>query len=260
MSKAPKHQPLGSPQRLPLAANCHGSRAKLQCRWIQNRENVNPAKQTVGRVITSHSSLFAGLRYLCLMPASQIHSLFPVTHIRRKLEGVRTGDSYNLSGFLSAGNSVHSSPVTISCKPKGRRMLFSPALLKEIIKFSERLAGNPGPSSGPMRPAEQASGIWTKKVTRQRGGQGVSVQTRSHRRRGARDGDHPAPRASGCSHRLAGRGEVPAPRPLDPWSPGRSSTYITLQLFLRGGLAKPSRADHFAAAHGARLSGSDRGS
>lgn len=51
VSKAPKHQPLGSPQRPPLAANCQGARAKLQCRWIQNRENVNPAKQTVGRVI-----------------------------------------------------------------------------------------------------------------------------------------------------------------------------------------------------------------
>lgn len=35
-----------------------------------------------------------------------------------------------------------------------------------------------------------------------------------------------------------------------------SSTYITLQLLLRRGLAEPSRADHFAAAHGARLSGS----
>lgn len=33
-------------------------------------------------------------------------------------------------------------------------------------------------------------------------------------------------------------------------------TYITLQLLLRGGLAEPSRADHFAAAHGARREGS----
>lgn len=40
----------------------------------------------------------------------------------------------------------------------------------------------------------------------------------------------------------------------------RNSTYITLQLFLRGGLSEPSRADHFAAAHGARLSGSGPGS
>ncbi|XP_073898911.1 uncharacterized protein [Castor canadensis] len=38
-----------------------------------------------------------------------------------------------------------------------------------------------------------------------------------------------------------------------------SSTYITLQLLLRRGLAEPSRADHFAAAHGARLSGSGSG-
>lgn len=33
-------------------------------------------------------------------------------------------------------------------------------------------------------------------------------------------------------------------------------TYITLQLLLRRGLAEPSRADHFAAAHGARSEGS----
>lgn len=45
-----------------------------------------------------------------------------------------------------------------------------------------------------------------------------------------------------------------------PRSGGRSSTYITLQLLLRGGLAEPSRADHFAAAHRARLSGSGPGS
>lgn len=43
------------------------------------------------------------------------------------------------------------------------------------------------------------------------------------------------------------------------WEQRRSFTYITLQLFLRGGLAEPSRADHFAAAHGARFSGSAPG-
>lgn len=55
-------------------------------------------------------------------------------------------------------------------------------------------------------------------------------------------------------------GGGPSSTPLD--SPGRArtrarrperarSTYITLQLFLRRGLAEPSRADHLAAAHGA---------
>lgn len=34
-----------------------------------------------------------------------------------------------------------------------------------------------------------------------------------------------------------------------------TGTYITLQLLLRGGLAEPSRANHFAAAHGARREG-----
>lgn len=38
-----------------------------------------------------------------------------------------------------------------------------------------------------------------------------------------------------------------------------TGTYITLQLLLRGGLAEPSRADHFAAAHGARREGSRAG-
>lgn len=36
----------------------------------------------------------------------------------------------------------------------------------------------------------------------------------------------------------------------------QTCTYITLQLLLRGGLAEPSRANHFAAAHGARREGS----
>lgn len=140
-------------------------------------------------------------------------------------------------------------------------MLSSPPLLKERIKFSARLAGNPGPFPGSMRPAKQASGIRRKKVTGRSGSQGVRVQTWSQRGRGERDGGARQPRArpAAASGEPAGeRGRRRGPR--SPWSRGRSSTYITLQLFLRGGLAKPSRADHFAAAHGACLSGSGPGS
>lgn len=37
-------------------------------------------------------------------------------------------------------------------------MLLSPARLKEVLKVSGRLAGNPGPSSGPLGPAKP--GAW----------------------------------------------------------------------------------------------------
>lgn len=61
---------------------------------------------------------------------------------RKKARGVRTqeraGDFYNLSGFPSARNLVHSSPAVIRCKYKVRRMLFSPPLLKEIIKHMQQ--------------------------------------------------------------------------------------------------------------------------
>lgn len=56
-------------------------------------------------------------------------------------------------------------------------MLLSPALLKDVIKASGRLAANPGPSPGPLGPAK--AGVRTldeESYTQQSGGLGVSVQ------------------------------------------------------------------------------------
>lgn len=127
---------------------------------------MNPAKQTVERVITFHSSSFRGLEMLASnsKPTIQVHSPLPaISTSRGRQESVRTkeraGEFYIFSEIPSAGNVVHSSSIMIRCRYKGR-MLFSPPLLKGIIKTcSGRLAGNAGPSSGLKRPAKQASGV-----------------------------------------------------------------------------------------------------
>lgn len=145
----------GAWQRPPLAANCQSSRAKLQRCWIQNRENVNPAKQTVGRVIT-YSFSFLGFEMLVSDTnylGSQLASRIPS---RGKGEGVRTQErtgEFYLRGFPSARNWVHCSP-TNRCRYKGRRMLFLLPLKRITTTCSGRLAGNAGPCSGPTRPAK----------------------------------------------------------------------------------------------------------
>lgn len=141
-------------QRPPLAANSQSSRAKLQRCWIQNRENVNPAKQTVGRVITySFSSLgfemlVSDTNYLGPQQAARIPCWGKEESVRTQ---ERTGEFY-LRGFPSARNWVHCSP-TNRCRYKGRRMLLFLLLLERIIKTcSGRLAGNAEPSSGRQGP------------------------------------------------------------------------------------------------------------
>lgn len=120
VSKAPKQQPPGSPQRPPPAANGQDSWAKLQSRWIQNRENVNPAKQTVGRVRTSQAFSLRGFEMLASntnCPGPQPASRNPPRGEGERVCGPkRAGEFYTLRGFPSAGNWVHSSPTVTRCR------------------------------------------------------------------------------------------------------------------------------------------------
>ncbi|KAL0594082.1 UPF0764 protein C16orf89 [Plecturocebus cupreus] len=131
--KAPKHQPLGSPQGPPLAANRQDYRAKLQSPSIQNRENVNPAKQTAGRVITFLSFPFARIRYACLyyqLLRSTACFLQPISRVGG--EGARPPKTGLGSPKTSAVFPVRKliariSPLIIRCRNKSGRRRLSPS-------------------------------------------------------------------------------------------------------------------------------------
>lgn len=125
VSKAPEHQPPGSLQRPPLAANSQGSRAKLQCPSIQNRKNVNPAKQTAGRVITFFFPLRADWRCSFLMQLPRFPSRFPQPP--RGEGGRERGPKRRLLSstpwrFSQCGKFTTQQPLRIPCRNHEKRM------------------------------------------------------------------------------------------------------------------------------------------
>lgn len=132
---------------------------------------MNPAKQTVGRVITFFSFPWSGLRCSALTPTSQVSRPLSETIPWGRREGGRSKErlvSFNTSVVFSVGGKFTTQqPLRIRCRSNERKMLSPSTLLKGTIKNTQQALSWPyqaflradGERNFPLQ-----SAIWRKKM------------------------------------------------------------------------------------------------